>query len=132
MKKFLMLTIAAVMSVMFLGCGKVSVQNYNNMSVEDVANRATSTAEIEKAIIRAGSGLGWVMKKMNDGNIQGTLVLRKHEAVVAIKYNSREYSINYVESKNLDYDPGENTIHQNYNGWVQNLNKAIRVQLSSL
>ena len=132
MKKFLMLMIAAGLSVIFLGCGPVSVQNFNNMSVEDVVNKDASTVEVEKAIIRAGTGLGWVMKKMNDGNIQGTLVLRKHEAVVAIKYNSKEYSINYIDSKNLDYNPGENTIHPNYNGWIQNLNKAIRVQLSTL
>ena len=127
-----MVILAAVMSLTFLGCKEAMIQNYNNMSVDDVVNRPATTAEVEKSIIRAGTGLGWVMKKMNDGNIQGTLTLRKHEATVAIKYNSREYSINYLESTNLDYNPETNSIHSNYNGWVQNLNKAIRVQLSTL
>jgi hypothetical protein len=34
------------------------------------------------------------------------------------------------DSTNLDYDG--NTIHKNYNGWVENLDKAIRVQLAKI
>ena len=130
MKKFLMLAIAAVMSVMFLGCGAAQVYNVNNNAIEGVSDKKVSATDVEKAILRAGGGLGWVMKKTKDGQIQGTLTLRKHIAVVSVKYNTKEYSINYVDSTNLDYNAAENTIHSNYNGWIQNLNKAIQVQLS--
>jgi len=130
MKKFLMLMIAAVLSMMFLGCGAAQVYNVNNNAIEGVSDKQVSLSDVEKAILRAGGGLGWVMKKTKDGQIQGTLTLRTHVAVVAIKYNTKEYSINYVDSTKLDYNPAENTIHSNYNGWIQNLNRGIQVQLS--
>ena len=40
------------------------------------------------------------------------------------------YSIDYKNSLNLKYDSTKNTIHKNYNGWIQNLDNAIQVQLS--
>lgn len=132
MKKILMVILAAVMSLTFLGCKDAQVYNVNNMAIETSSGQKITSADVEKAIIRAGAGLGWVMKKVNDGNIQGTLTLRNHMAVVSVKYNAREYSINYVDSSNLNYNSADNTIHSNYNGWVQNLNKAIQVQISTL
>ena len=127
-----MVILAAVMSLTFLGCKDAQVYNVNNMAIETSSGQKITSADVEKAIIRAGAGLGWVMKKVNDGNIQGTLTLRNHMAVVSVKYNAREYSINYVDSSNLNYNSADNTIHSNYNGWVQNLNKAIQVQISTL
>ena len=88
--------------------------------------------DVERAIIQAGGSLGWVMKKTSEGKIQGVLTLRKHVATVLVTYNANEYSITYLDSSNLDYNPAENTIHKNYNGWIQNLNKSIQVQLSML
>ena len=35
-----------------------------------------------------------------------------------------------MDSSNLQYDG--KTIHSNYNGWIQNLDKAIRTQLTLL
>ena len=90
----------------------------------------TSADSVGKAILRAGGSLGWVMKKVKDGKLVGTLMLRKHVAIVAIDYSAKSYSIHYKDSQNLNYD-GTN-IHSNYNGWVQNLNRAIQSQLSML
>jgi hypothetical protein len=70
------------------------------------------------------------MKPIEPGLIEGTLLLRTHMAKVNIKYDTSSYSITYKESSNLDYD-GTN-IHKNYNGWIQNLDKGIRSQLSNL
>ena len=86
--------------------------------------------DMQKAIVRAGAGLGWQMKVAEPGLIVGTLRLRSHMAVVDIKYDTKAYSITYKDSSNLDYD-GAN-IHKNYNGWVQNLDNAIRVQIANL
>ena len=132
MKKLLMLTIAFVLSVTFLGCGTPPVYNVNNNAIAVAADKKASMSDVEKAIIRAGGGLGWIIKKEKEGLLKGTLVLRTHTAVVAITYNTQEYSINYESSINLDYNAENNTIHSNYNGWIQNLNKAIQVQLSLL
>jgi len=124
-----MLAIVAGLSMMFFGCGAAQIYNVNNNAIEGASDTQVSSSDVEKAILRAGGGLGWVMKKVKDGQIQGTLTLRTHVAIVSIKYNTKEYSINYVDSTNLDYNAAANTIHSNYNGWVQNLNRAIQVQI---
>lgn len=105
--------------------------------VYNVSNAPISTSkpnpsldEIGKAIVRAGTSLGWQMKQTKPGHILGTLYLRTHVAVVDVNYNTTSYNIQYKDSKDLNYD-GTN-IHPNYNGWVQNLDKGIRVQLSAM
>ena len=87
---------------------------------------------IEKAIIRAGRTLGWQITPMGPGRAEGVLVLRTHRAVVDITYDTKSFSINYKDSVNLSYDASDKTIHSNYNGWIRNLEKAIRAQVSVL
>lgn len=105
--------------------------------VYNVSNAPISTSksnpsldEIGQIIVRAGASLGWQMKQTKPGHILGTLYLRTHVAVVDVNYNTTSYSIQYKDSKDLNYD-GAN-IHPNYNGWVQNLDNRIRAQLSAL
>lgn len=86
--------------------------------------------EVGKAILRAGGTLGWQMKQVEPGYILGTLKLRSHVAVVDVRYTTQNYSIKYKDSTNLNYD-GTN-IHSNYNGWISNLDRAIKTQLANL
>lgn len=111
------------------GCTSNPVYNVESASVI-TGKTDVSMDEVKKAIIRAGGTLGWSMNAVSLGHVIGTLKLRKHVAVVDIKYDTKTYSIMYKDSTNLGYD-GKN-IHRNYNGWVQNLNNAIRVQLNTL
>jgi len=123
----LMLVLAAVGVI--VGCRTAPVYNVENQTI--VANvKNVSASDVKKAIIRAGGSLGWQMKADKPGHILGTLFLRDHMAQVDINYSSKSYSITYKDSKNLKYD-GTN-IHNNYNGWVQNLQRNIDVQLSTL
>jgi len=85
---------------------------------------------MERAIVTAGSGLGWRIERRAPGLMIGTLYLRDHMAKVRILYDARRYSIRYQDSSNLKYNPDTKTIHSNYNSWVQNLDNAIRSQLS--
>jgi hypothetical protein len=110
------------------GCKTVPVRNIVDSPVMIPAGQTSSDAKVEEAILRAGSGLGWVMKKEKAGLIVGTLNLRTHMAVVDIPYSSKNYSILYKSSVNLDAQDGQ--IHSNYNGWVENLDKAIKAQLA--
>ena len=124
-------TILAIMvasALLMAGCRSNPVLNINNAPIE-IAAKHTSK-DIKKAITRAGIGLGWQMKAKKAGHIVGTLYLRKHLAVVDIKYSKKSYSITYKSSQHLAYD-GEN-IHQNYNSWVTNLNRQIQAQLSGI
>lgn len=80
-------------------------------------------------------GLGWEMSATTPDHIIGTLNLRAHQADVDIAYNTRAYNIFYKSSKGLlcgeaDQASGQETreIHKNYNGWIENLDNAIRTQ----
>lgn len=130
MKKFLIL-ILSMIAFLFIGCN-AKVYDVYNSSIPNNGSQKIAQTDIEKSIIKAGASLGWVMKKIKDGEMQGTLNLRNHIAIVSIKYNQEKYSILHVNSKNLDYKPGPDTIHSNYNSWIQNLDRAIQVQLNTV
>jgi len=49
---------------------------------------------------------------------------------VQIPYSETSYSIQYKSSTNLQ-ESGGRTIHRNYNGWIQNLNRGINAQLAA-
>ena len=104
---------------------------YNVSDMPIVASKPDPTVDdVRKAIIRAGATLGWQMTESKPGLIVGTLILREHQAIVDVNYTPKTYSINYNNSTNLNYD-GQ-TIHKNYNGWIMNLDRAIRAQLMTL
>lgn len=96
------------------------------------ASPVATMENIEKAILRAGLTLGWQMVPKGPGQIEGVLLLRKHRAVVDITYDTKVFSIAYKDSVNLDYRDSDKTIHSNYNGWIQNLEKGIRAQVTVL
>ena len=127
--KFRSAFIAAGLAVALLaGCRSAAIYNVQQAPV--AANKAITMEDMQKAIVRAGAGLGWQMNVVQPGLIVGTLRLRSHMAAVNIKYDTKAYSITYKDSSNLDYD-GTN-IHKNYNGWIQNLDNGIRVQITNL
>ena len=105
---------------------------YNVQSAPIPPNPAATLENIEKAVIRAGLTLGWQIVPKGPGQIEGILLLRTHRAVVDITYDTRSFSITYKDSVNLDYVETDKTIHSNYNGWIQNLEKAIRAQVTVL
>lgn len=105
---------------------------YNVLSAPIPPNPAATMENIEKAVIRAGLTLGWQIAPKGPGRAEGVLILRKHRAVVDITYDTKSFNINYKDSVNLDYSEKDRTIHSNYNGWIQNLEKGIRAQVTVL
>jgi len=118
-----------VLTVFAAGCTIAPIYNVPNAPVSTSKPNA-NLDDVGKAIVRAGTALGWNMQVTKPGQILGTLNLRSHEAIVDVNYSQTSYSINYKDSKNLNYD-GTN-IHKNYNGWIQNLDRGIKAQLSLL
>jgi hypothetical protein len=130
MKKLISLS-AILMVVLFIsGCTSMAVYNISDAPV-NVAKK-TSDDKIFKAIKSAGVQLGWVVKKTKPGMATAQLNVRRHTALVTINYSNTSYSINYKNSINLKYDASKNTIHKNYNVWIQNLDEAIQFKLSQL
>lgn len=123
--------VVASLLLVLVGC-RGAAPIYDVTSAPVVTNKPASAADVEKAILRAGATLGWQMAAHGSGKLDGVLVLRTHRAVVDIAYDAKNYSIKYKDSANLQYDSEGKTIHNNYNGWVQNLDKAIRAQLSNM
>ena len=120
--------IVPVAVLLLVGCRTADLYNVQGAPV--TGTKAVKMEDVEMAIKRAGAGLGWQIVPKGPGKAEGILVLRDHKAVVDITYDTKTYSILYKDSTNLQYDG--KTIHSNYNGWIQNLDKAIRTQLGLL
>lgn len=123
------LGIAFASALLIAGCRTAPIHNVKDAPVTVPAGKQATAESVEQAIIRAGNGLGWQMKVEKPGLIVGTLNLRTHTAVVDIPFTASNYSILYRSSVNLNQQGDQ--IHSNYNGWVQNLDQAIRNQLQT-
>lgn len=131
MKKIFKLGLVfTVLAILFTGCGTTTLQNMNSSIPMDTKN--ITMENIEKGINRAAASLGWKVEKSKNGELIATLSLREHIAKVKIVYTLTKYNITYIDSSNLKYNSSNNTIHSNYNGWIQNLNKGIQIQLGLL
>lgn len=91
-------------------------------------NGSFTPAQIENAIIVAGTGHGWEMKKVRDGVITGQLVTRQSSVDIRIPYTSSQYSIQYVGSQNLT--PGMDKVPSSYNRWSANIDRDIQQNLA--
>lgn len=120
----------AFMMLAVASCRMATVQNVENASLN--APDSATMAQVEAAIKRAGASLGWHMKEIKPGHMEARLPVRSHVAVADIFYNTKDFSIIYKDSTNLRYDAKDNTIHSNYNGWIQNLQNAIITQASTI
>jgi hypothetical protein len=121
--------LAAAATLFVAGCGTTQpIYNVQSAPITGPGAKTLSMTEVQQAILRAGTQLGWQMQPERPGRISGRLALRTHLAVVDIEHDTKSYSIKYRDSTNLDARDG--MIHRNYNGWIQNLEKAIRVQTS--
>lgn len=126
--RFFAMGLAALLVATLAGCRTAPIKNVDKATVPPGATQE----QVQKAILEAGASLGWQMKVKEPGLIVGVLALRTHLAEVEIPFSAKSYSIRYKSSSNLDYNPADKTIHTNYNGWIQNLDGAIRARLSVL
>ena len=111
------------------------------MSVKDspiktLSGQDLTLGQVTNAIVLAGMGLKWEMVVAEPGHIIGTLDLPSHQAVLDIPYTTKTYSITYKNSQNLlgmvRKDGSVAGIHPNYNGWIENLDIAIRTQIIAI
>ena len=128
MKLGLALTLSLLLAFV-AACTSRPIMNVNDAPVV-TSGKAATPQDVERAIVRAGNQLGWVMTPVRPGLVSGRLDLRTHIAVVDVPYDAKSYSIKYKDSTNLNMD-GAN-IHKNYNGWIENLNRDIRANLMAI
>lgn len=85
--------------------------------------------EVTEAIKLAGLRHHWYMAVKQPGHIVATIHVRKHMAKVDIYYTPERFSIMYKDSRNLDYSPRRQRIHNGYGRWVKNLTLDILISL---
>jgi hypothetical protein len=123
---------ACIVLVAVMGCrGGGQIYQVKDAPIQTATGKEPSMDDVQKGIIAAGAGLGWQMIVVKPGEILGTLNVRSHQAVVSIPYDTKHYSILYKDSNNLKYNAEKQTIHENYSGWVQRLDGAIRSRLTA-
>lgn len=129
--------IVLTLIVALTGC-MAPILNVKDAQVKTLSGKELTLDQVTKAIVLAGMGLKWEMVVASPGHIVATLNLRGHQAVVDIPYTTSTYSILYKSSVNLTgFQAGKkepvpesppDLIHSNYNGWIENLDHAIRTQ----
>ena len=129
--KLLKVLIPGALVFVLIACAPTPIRNVENAPVVS-SNSNYDLFEVTKAIQRAGISLNWQMKEETPGHVVGTLYIRSHMAKVDVIYTLDEYSIIYRNSSNLKHDPVKNTIHRNYNRWIQDLANAINTQLINI
>ena len=132
MRSGLSVLAACLTLLMVISCrGGGQVYQVKDAPVQTASGKDLSMEQVRKEIVAAGVAAGWQMVATKPGEIVGTLNIRSHQAVVSIPYTAKNYSILYKDSKNLKYDEAAQTIHENYSGWIQRLDGAIRTRLAA-
>jgi hypothetical protein len=91
-------------------------------------------ATVENRIKSALAGRGWEIVAEQPNLIRAQYAkanseVGAHSVTIDIPYDADSYSILYVDSQNMMYDPDAGTIHRNYNRWVANLQMDIDAPL---
>lgn len=117
------------------GCRTTRLENVESMPYGGTGLSNTtqlSMAQIESAIVRAGTRRGWVFSGAGPGHLVGNVDVRgKHHATVDVFYDQSDFSILYKDSQNLNYDASTKQIHPNYNSWVRLLADEIRAEITA-
>ncbi|MBE6382450.1 MAG: hypothetical protein E7049_05500 [Lentisphaerae bacterium] len=114
------------MMVVACGCAGLGgrrgapVENVEGCTVELVGDKS-----MKNVVMLAAHRKLWLPQALEDGKVRCTLNLRGHQVVVDVVYEKSSFSIRYVSSENMNYDPATNTINPKYNQWVRNLQREI-------
>lgn len=130
--KFMKVLFLVLMLCLAAGCTKKAV-----MTPEiNVENRfaGLSARDVKTAIVEACSERGWRIDAETDNRIDASITVRgKHFVAVRIPYSAQSVKIEYRDSSNMRYTPGDTPqIHRNYNNWVDYLRRDIDAALTKI
>ena len=121
-----------ILALPLVACRQHQVQNLVDLPVAGSRNSAVASSQVRKVILDACKKRGWVAREISPGRISASIETRKHMAQIEIPYSGTRYSIIYQNSRNLKYDASKNTIHNQYNNWIDYLRKDIEVGLAQI
>ncbi|MDB5316813.1 MAG: hypothetical protein JWO24_2657 [Rhodospirillales bacterium] len=106
--------------MLLIGCNRLApIYTVTGSSFVGVAPLPRRGDQIRRAAIR----LNWTVQDIRPGAMRATYNARRDQAVVEITYTRDGFSIQYLESSNLSFSGGQ--INRAYNGWAQDLERAI-------
>jgi hypothetical protein len=117
--------IAAVLLTISLGA---CTSTYLQQSYTDPIAYNLTQPQLQQAIMEAGISRGWIMTPVNPGEINAELNIRAHKVITLVKYDATSFSINYVDSVNMNAKNGK--IHRQYANWINNLRQDIKVKMN--
>lgn len=119
--------LCAVLAVVLCGCFGSSAYRANQENEVVKLVPAQQKAKVRNAIIRGGLNRDWRVASETDGCIRLHLDVRggKHQVDVDVFYTENDFTVKYVSSVNMEYDPVDGTIHRKYVQWVRNLKQEI-------
>ena len=138
-----MKTLLATVALLFSLAVSSPVLARASVVIEDLPSNPAAAAsgklltqdDVKRTIQIAAMLKNWSIEDKGQGAILATLNVRgKHTIVVDVSYTASSYSFTYNNSVNMNYtqDGGQGVIHPNYNKWVQDLRKAIQIELLKL
>ena len=122
-------TIAILLTVPALAQAGRDAPLYNP---EPIAVGKATLAQVRSAVRTALVKRGWGFKEETPNKMRAVLNIRRHQATVDIEYGTAEgIRIKYKDSVELRYnnEDGVESIHRNYNSWIQNLERDMRTEL---
>jgi uncharacterized membrane protein len=97
--------------------------------VQDIENEAlpagASIEQVEQAVLSSLTTRGWQLATRAPGSVDAQYARRGFSATIRVTYSATAFSIHYVESSGLQYNPTTRNIHPNYNRWIANLRVDI-------
>src|SRR5262245_11820588 len=108
------------------------IANPSGIPVPWSKERDATSEDIGRAIVKGCSVRGWSCRIESPGKIRAVLHVRRHMAETTIDYDTKTYSITYVDSRELDYDSTTQKIHRKYNGWINNLIADINEAIAAI
>lgn len=94
--------------------------------------KGVTLAQMRSTIEKTARDLGWELSDVRPGSFTAKRDwgARKHNVVVAVVYNEKNFSIRYKDSVNMSYDGS--SIHHTYNDMVSTLKDHIKTNVSTL
>ena len=120
-KNILLVSVVTFMTA----CSGPAIYTAGDAPVSQIGNTPT-LAQVDKAVKDSLIGRGWIPSKVTNNSYIGLYKKRDLMAKIKVLFNTSTFTIQHLESRNLDFDASDNTIHPTYNRWIQMLEHDIR------
>ncbi len=130
MRKILTVAAAAFLAVGLSACSEGGGGRNVELTPPQMVSvpAGTSLDAMHDAILRGARDRSWNVSRDEPGRVTLRIDSRSHMAVVAVPYSPSGFTVEYVDSQNLNYvqNNGKRYIHPTYYRWVRNLEQSIQ------